>query len=322
MQSTFDETYRAAANRITAGDALKQRTLRAVNAASAARRAWWPKLAGFTCMACACAALVLFFPSISKSSADMNAPMSAATAGAADTGGQLDGAPQGHTSPSLYGALETQPEIAEQDPSAPPEITGYQSDIVWGGGELHFSESESGSPARKTVMDENAEQVTLTPDEYLAYLGRDPRPAWLPADLTVQSPAEGSPRILYRSREGDSICECFSYTFSEPLPDGIAYDPTQRRLTMEVARDAVPLRDYGFLQEEETASYIGGVPLSVGRAVMTYGPYDAETHAPAGSYDVYTAEFVYDGIGYFLYSDNLTQQEFIKILCSLFPAGE
>ena len=42
---------------------------------------------------------------------------------------------------------------------------------------------------------------------------------------------------------------------------------------------------------------------------MPYGPYDPLTHAPAGHYDMYVAEFSLDGIQYQIVAEQLAFEE-------------
>lgn len=314
MPKTFDEVYRSAVDQIIASDALKENTIRrALRASAAPSRARRPRQAAIACIACACLILTAALSMPRSKNVD--------NCTAADTGGPLlDGAPENYQiaggSAELKSNEAAAPETGEQDPLASAQTFGYQPDLVWDEGELHFSDSSSFSSALRFSY-EGSTEVSLTQEEFFGYLGFDPRPTSLPADLTVHNPDNFEAVTLYRDTEGNPVHECVTYTYEAPLPDGVDYEPTQRRLTLNVAKGRIPARDYNFLAEGTTDSNIGGTPLVVARSEMTYGPYDPETHEPAGSYDLYSAEFLYNGVGYFVFSDNLTQQEFVDILCSI-----
>ena len=55
---------------------------------------------------------------------------------------------------------------------------------------------------------------------------------------------------------------------------------------------------------------------------MDYGPYDETTHAPAGSYPVYTAEFTYNGAQFRLVGQRLTRREMVTAIATLLSQGE
>lgn len=62
---------------------------------------------------------------------------------------------------------------------------------------------------------------------------------------------------------------------------------------------------------------IGGVCVTFGHHTIDYGPYDPDTHEPSGQYDRYTAEFVSGGIRYRITTDQLAQDEIVKIVSSI-----
>lgn len=62
---------------------------------------------------------------------------------------------------------------------------------------------------------------------------------------------------------------------------------------------------------------IGGVSVTFGHCLADYGPYDPDTHEPAGQYERYTAEFTLDGISYRITTDQLAQEEIVKIAASI-----
>ena len=62
---------------------------------------------------------------------------------------------------------------------------------------------------------------------------------------------------------------------------------------------------------------IAGTEVQIGYRSMPYGPYDPETHAPSGYYDVYVAQFTLEGVEYELTSDQLPLEEVVKITASI-----
>ena len=70
-------------------------------------------------------------------------------------------------------------------------------------------------------------------------------------------------------------------------------------------------------ENEVTASDIGGTAVTFGYRSMPYGPYDSETHEPSGYYDMYVAEFEYDGIEYQIVAEQMETEEVVKVVSSI-----
>ena len=70
-------------------------------------------------------------------------------------------------------------------------------------------------------------------------------------------------------------------------------------------------------ENELKVSYIAETPVTFGYRSMPYGPYDPLTHAPAGHYDMYVAEFSLDGIQYQIVAEQLAFEELVKVVSSV-----
>ena len=55
---------------------------------------------------------------------------------------------------------------------------------------------------------------------------------------------------------------------------------------------------------------------------MPYGPYDPETHAPAGYYDMYVAEWEQEGVEYQLVADQMELEDVVKVVASMIYGQE
>jgi len=150
------------------------------------------------------------------------------------------------------------------------------------------------------------------------YLGRDFRPGYVPNDLIEY--ADPYWTVIF-NKDGTMIpfSSSFTLTYSENFNE--EYDPLKRSLYIQVAKDSLPQQCSLYLTDTEAPSNIDGTDIVVGYCKMSYGPYTVtapgETSITAGYYDLYIAEFVYDGIGYCVRSENLTQKEFIEVLLSI-----
>ena len=88
-------------------------------------------------------------------------------------------------------------------------------------------------------------------------------------------------------------------------------------MRVEAAKGKLPTQCAIYHTDDKQISTIKGVPVEVTYTEMEHGPYTKD-HQPAGTHPVYRASLVYDGIGYIVHGENITQEEFINVLCSLF----
>ena len=172
--------------------------------------------------------------------------------------------------------------------------------------------SGSVGAARLYFPPENYDTATWSLEQFTEHWGRSILLSSLPEDLTESQPGHAGEVVL--TKEGELAYDAYHFTFAESFDE--SYDPLRRQVTLSVsmlgmAKDAVyPL-------EHPVLSQLNGVEVMFGHCSMPYGPYDPETHAPAGESDVYVAEFTCGGIEHQLITENLTLGEAQKILLSL-----
>ena len=65
-----------------------------------------------------------------------------------------------------------------------------------------------------------------------------------------------------------------------------------------------------------------GVEITIGYCAMSCGSYDETTHAPAGPYPVYTAEFEYGGAQYRLVGQRISRRDMVTAVATLLSQGE
>lgn len=70
-------------------------------------------------------------------------------------------------------------------------------------------------------------------------------------------------------------------------------------------------------ENEVKTSDIDGTAVTFGYRPMPYDPYDPDTHEPSGYYDMYVAEFEYDGIEYQIVAEQIEAKEVVKVVSSI-----
>lgn len=166
------------------------------------------------------------------------------------------------------------------------------------------------------------DNVTWDSAAIVKYYGSDLTPAYIPEGL-VPAESNGTASV-YIKKDGTVADDLVSLGFyhdyyadgSPKLTDGVA---AVKGFSVEASRlgkfdDCCVSMPVG---EAAETTDIGGVSVTFGHCELDYGPYDPDTHEPAGQYDRYTAEFTLDGISYRITTDQLAQDEIVKIVSSI-----
>lgn len=114
---------------------------------------------------------------------------------------------------------------------------------------------------------------------------------------------------------------------------GLYYEDGSPKLTEHVAAVkgfSITVSKIGLLNDclyilpenEVKTSDIGGTAVTFGYRSMPYGPYDPDTHEPSGYYDMYVAEFEYDGIEYEIVAEQMEAEEVVKVVSSIIYGEE
>lgn len=153
------------------------------------------------------------------------------------------------------------------------------------------------------------------------YYGRDLTPAYIPAGLTA-SP-ENDKALALSDKEGnvmmDTVCLSFYHDFDEDgNPKYTDNIPAYKGIFINVSKLGM-LSDCIYQQPDNQLKSvdIGGISVILGYMAVPYGPYDSDTHAAAGYYDMYTAEFELDDIDYQVVSRQLELKEMVKVVSSI-----
>ncbi|PWL54965.1 MAG: hypothetical protein DBY36_01690 [Clostridiales bacterium] len=152
------------------------------------------------------------------------------------------------------------------------------------------------------------------------YYGRDLTPAYIPDGLTAAAGNAVQRAVVSTGGEvkEDTVRLGFYHAYSEDgSPERLGGAPKGFCLT---ASRLGRLSDCIYILPEDGAperSDINGTLVTIGYRSMPFGPYDPETHEPAGYYDLYVAEFELDGIDYQILAEQLTAEETVKIAASV-----
>lgn len=164
------------------------------------------------------------------------------------------------------------------------------------------------------------DQITWSQEQVESYYGLDFDTLSVPEDLeAVTDLSQGM--AVWENEDGtmrfDGLLLSYQSTGQDD-PEG-----TQRSLSLHGSKiGLLALSDSLYLTEEVKTWNFQGVEITLGYCQMDYGPYDETTHASAGSYPVYTAEFTYNGAQFRLVGQRLTRREMVTAIATLLSQGE
>ena len=174
---------------------------------------------------------------------------------------------------------------------------------------------------------ERYEAALWDPSAIRAYYGKELTPPYVPEGLSA-SPGNGTAQAILRKEDGavveDTVWLGFYHAYYEDgspqLTEGIA---ARKGFSITASRVGL-LGDCIYLlpENERATSAIGGVAVTFGYRSMPYGPYDPETHAPAGYYDMYVAEWEQEGVEYQLVADQMELEDVVKVVASMIYGQE
>ncbi len=154
------------------------------------------------------------------------------------------------------------------------------------------------------------------------YLGVSFTPSYVPAGLTLgKTPysdtflSETVNDTMYWTvaYENDSLVfDNFGLFYSDSFSE--EYNPLPKTLVIEVSKHKLPQSDVLYQYDATEASTLQSIPLTIG---AYQSPYYEGGDQPVGHVPCYVAEFMEQDVGYRVRSENLSQQEFIDVLCSL-----
>lgn len=202
---------------------------------------------------------------------------------------------------------------AEPETGAVQQNGKYEPVVRLQNGVLNFMEPDLPRTSAKMYFDpEKTHEEQWTQGQVETYLGKDVRPDYLPAVFTkTEQEAEDSPHFVIMNNDGTVAYDNISYYYYAN-PD----DAGSASLSVQASKGKLPRDCVLYRAKDQKKSDINGHEISVGHEKIKDVP-DKDSGEPAETYDLYYAEFLYDGIGYRIVSKKLPQEEFVKVLLSV-----
>lgn len=225
---------------------------------------------------------------------------------------------------------ETQIGIGTQPGEVQPEGTVPESPISVRLSDITFNRlSDQQLDASRLWRDPALyEEVFWDEKAVQEYYGRALTPAYIPEGLLAGS-GNGTGNAYIQKSDGkiieDKMWLNFYHAYYEDGNPKLTDDiPALKGFQLHASKLGIVLGCglYILPENEVETSDIGGTAVTFGYRPMEYGPYDPETHEPAGSYDLYTAEFEHEGVQYEIVTEQLEKTEIVKIVSSIIYGEE
>ena len=153
------------------------------------------------------------------------------------------------------------------------------------------------------------------------YYGKDLTPAYVPDGLSAAI-GNGTASVI-ADKSGniveDTVWLGFYHDYYEDGSPKLTEDVVATKGFSIRASKIGLLNDclYILPENEVKTSDINGTEVTFGYRSMPHGPHDPDTHEPSGYYDMYVAEFEYDGIEYQIVAEQMEAEEIVKVVSSI-----
>lgn len=221
---------------------------------------------------------------------------------------------QGVTIPETpIGVITDDPDDAT--PPTAPEIHISMSNIVMN----EIDDFTGADYARYNPETDN--KAVWGKEDIAAYYGTDLAPAYIPDGLFA-SPQNDTTTVYIR-QDGtvveDTVWLGYYHAYYEDGSPKLTADIAACHGFSVTASKLGIINDCVYLlpENEVKTSDIEGTEVTFGYRSMPYGPYDPETHEPAGYYDMYVAEFAQDGIEYWIVAEQMEAEEVVSVVSSI-----
>ena len=192
---------------------------------------------------------------------------------------------------------------------------------------ISFNEAGALTDAVRIWRDpELYDHIQWDKDAVIEYYGKDLTPAYIPDGLTAAI-GNGTARVVADKSANiveDTVWLGFYHDYYEDgspkLTEGVT---AHKGFSITVSKIGLLNDCFYILPENEVkTSDIDGTAVTFGYRSMPYGPYDPDTHEPSGYYDMYVAEFEYDGIEYQIVAEQMEAEEVVKVVSSIIYGEE
>ena len=172
-----------------------------------------------------------------------------------------------------------------------------------GRGNIYINKIE-GIKSSKLFIPEDASSKDYTIKQLAEFFGRDPMPA-IPEEY---KPAMDTANVIFDHQGKMLFMSSILYSTDINNPDSPSID-------IKLNKDALPPKDCLYNTSSVKESTIGSTKAVIGTIKMG-DKFDANGN-PAAFYDVYSAQFIYNGIGYDITAKRTDAQTFINIINSI-----
>ncbi|WP_294474474.1 hypothetical protein [uncultured Intestinimonas sp.] len=160
-------------------------------------------------------------------------------------------------------------------------------------------------------------KVVWNREDIIAYYGTDLVPAYIPDGFSASG--DNNKAIAYIGQDGSVVEDTVYLDFykGEAAQNGI-----KQGFSITASKIGIVQTCYVLPEDKLKTSDIGGTTVAFGHRSVPNGPYDPDTHEPSGYYDMYVAEFEYNGIEYEIVAEQMEAEEVVKVVSSIIYGEE
>ncbi len=166
------------------------------------------------------------------------------------------------------------------------------------------------------------QRTTWTQEQVEDYYGLHFDTMEVPAGMQAQTDlSQGIP--VWINDDGSMRFDGLKLYFTQDSSRQEYPEGTEKSLTLTASKiGLLNLSDSLYLTDTVETWRFQGVEITIGYCAMSCGSYDETTHAPAGAYPVYTAEFEYGGAQYRLVGQRISRRDMVTAVATLLSQGE
>lgn len=192
---------------------------------------------------------------------------------------------------------------------------------------MHEAVTEEADGDGKMYYDpELYDEIEWGKKEMMEYYGEDLTPAYIPEGLTAS--VRNDRMTVYENKEGKIVqdllwMDFYHDYFEDGSPKMTENVAAPKGVTIKASKAGFHGGcDFLVSEEKKETSCIDGTEVLFGGCLMSYGPYDPDTHEPSGYYDLYVAEFQCHDIYYQVMTKQLKEEEIVKVVSSIIYGEE
>ena len=166
------------------------------------------------------------------------------------------------------------------------------------------------------------QRTTWTQEQVEDYYGLHFDTMEVPAGMQAQTDlSQGIP--VWINDDGSMRFDGLKLYFTQDSSRQEYPEGTEKSLTLTASKiGLLNLSDSLYRTDTVETWRFQGVEITIGYCAMSCGSYDETTHAPAGAYPVYTAEFEYGGAQYRLVGQRISRRDMVTAVATLLSQGE